>query len=254
MNIPLAGLRIAVTRPRDQSMDITEQIRMAGGEPLSYPLIDIALRHQAPDFLAAIDVMPDIYVFTSVNGVHAYIEGCRVIQKALLPHQLAYCVGKATANAAMQAGFAVAPTPQVFAAEHLVTLMGTPSDGRMRVLFVRGNLVEPTFSIQLAERGYQVMEAVGYETLTTPHARRLIDDIGQKNVDVITFYSGSAVKALLEIAPEGWLKDCILAAVGPKTGQAIQAYGYEPQVVAETASTSSLMEALVHFVTNNTGK
>ncbi len=249
---PLAGLRVAVTRPQEQSADLMELIRTAGGEALLYPLIDIVLRHQVADFIEAISKLPDIYVFTSVNGVRAFVEGNLTLESPVVPNLPTFCVGKATAQAASHAGFAVEPTPKVFAAENLIERIGKAREGRKRVLFVRGNLVEPDFANALSHMGFEVMEVIGYETVTTPFAVRLMEDVHQRKVDAITFYSGSAVKAFFDVSIKRMEWDGVLAAVGPKTAKVIREYGYEPQVVAETASTNSLMDSLIHYFISHT--
>ena len=247
VNRPLAGLRIAITRPLDQTEDVVARIHAAGGEARLYPLIDIALRHQSADFLQAIAIVPDLFVFTSVNGVRAYVAGCTELGHMVPKNQPAYCVGSATAKAAQAAGFAVQAMPQVFAAENLPTVIHAPQKSRTRILLVRGNLAEPLLPLRLEQAGYEVSEAIGYETTTSSAARHLFVDAQRQQVDVITFYSGSAVTALLTGQVTKLPSTCVLAAVGPKTAQVIKDFGYEAQVVATSASTEALIEALIQW-------
>jgi len=39
--LPLTGLKIVVTRPRDQTVGLARSIEQAGGVPLLFPLLDI---------------------------------------------------------------------------------------------------------------------------------------------------------------------------------------------------------------------
>ncbi|HCJ50705.1 MAG TPA: uroporphyrinogen III synthase, partial [Gallionella sp.] len=41
-NTPLQGLKILVTRPRDQALQLARGIAQAGGIPVLFPLLDIA--------------------------------------------------------------------------------------------------------------------------------------------------------------------------------------------------------------------
>lgn len=247
MSCPLTGWRIAITRPLDQTRDVVARIQDAGGEARLYSLIDIALRHRQTDFLNAIAAVPDLFVFTSVNGVRAYVAGCNELGNMIPKNLPAYCVGGATAKAAQAAGFAVQALPPVFAAENLPTVIHAPQKGRRRVLLVRGNLAEPLLPLRLAQAGYEVCEAIGYETIPTPAARQLFVDAQGQQVDVITFYSGSAVAALFTGQVTKLPSACVLAAVGPKTAQVIKDFGYEAQVVATSASTEALIESLIKW-------
>jgi uroporphyrinogen-III synthase len=40
-DLPLAGLKVVVTRPRDQALKLAQKIEQAGGVPLLFPLLDI---------------------------------------------------------------------------------------------------------------------------------------------------------------------------------------------------------------------
>lgn len=247
MNGSLAGWRVAITRPLAQSGDAVARIAREGGVALCYPLIDIVLRDGDAAFLQAIATPVDVWVFTSVNGVRAYVEGVKWLGSGVFSGQAAYCVGTATANAAKAVGFSVQVLPKVASAEHLPDVMGEAHRHRHRILLVRGNLADAALPRRLTQMGYEVNEAIGYETVTTDAADDLFLDACEQRVNAIAFYSGSAVKALLAGREQSLPLDCVLATVGPKTAEAAREYGYAPQVVAATASTVALVDALTAY-------
>jgi len=85
INLPLAGLKIAVTRPRDQAAPLARCIEQAGGIPLLFPLLDIApvadqsALHEQISRLAQFDLA----IFISPNAVQ---YGMAAIRAALSPH------------------------------------------------------------------------------------------------------------------------------------------------------------------------
>ena len=70
---PLAGRRIAVTRPRDQAEELVEGLRDQGALVVAHPLIAIVPPPDPGPLEAAVSEIEryDWVVFTSVNGVSA---------------------------------------------------------------------------------------------------------------------------------------------------------------------------------------
>src|SRR5574340_1209124 len=102
---PLAGLRIAVTRPRDQAAPLARRIEQAGGIPLLFPLLDIesaadqaALREQVSRLAQF-----DLAIFISPNAVQYGMAAIRAAGE--LPKNLKIAtVGQGSAKALRELG------------------------------------------------------------------------------------------------------------------------------------------------------
>lgn len=100
----LSGLVIAVTRDQQGSSELASLIRAKGAIVREYPLLNIEYR-TSDSIQGAMGVfVPDMVVFTSVHGVHAYemaFSEDPSYQWLTLPTA---CVGLKTAQAAKMIG------------------------------------------------------------------------------------------------------------------------------------------------------
>ena len=108
---PLAGHRIAVTRPQAQARALIEGLRELGAEPLSLPTIRIADPSDPGPLRQALDDLEryDWVAFTSVNGVDRF---WRELEAAGRPSSLpetmrVAAIGPATAEALRRRGVGV---------------------------------------------------------------------------------------------------------------------------------------------------
>jgi uroporphyrinogen-III synthase len=116
--LPLVGKRVLVTRAAHQAGKLSEGLRALGAEPVEVPVIEI----RPPSDFAPLDRVLrtldsyDWLILTSANTVHALAERAAALDLSLA----ATTVGKATAEAARQVGFAVALVPETYVAENLI--------------------------------------------------------------------------------------------------------------------------------------
>ena len=71
MTKPLAGIDILVTRPTHQAGELADKIRIAGGNPVLFPvleILDIPNLHPLLDLIGRLDEF-DIAIFISPNAV-----------------------------------------------------------------------------------------------------------------------------------------------------------------------------------------
>ena len=126
--LPLAGLRVLVTRAAHQAGKLSEGLRALGAESVEVPVLEI----QPPIDLApldralrALDSPSDSYdwlILTSANSVRSLQKRSEVLGLALTASSRSKvaAVGEATAAAARKAGFPVALVPEKYVAESLV--------------------------------------------------------------------------------------------------------------------------------------
>ena len=105
---PLSGLRILVTRPRDQAHILSDKLRALGALTFELPTIEIAPPQSHTQLDNAIHNLKayDWIIFTSVHGVQFFIDRLASLNVTLAKddHVKIAAVGPATAAALKHAG------------------------------------------------------------------------------------------------------------------------------------------------------
>lgn len=157
-NQPLHGLTIAVTRPREQAMQMMERIRQAGGVPLLFPLLDITAIEDTDALNGQIARLGqfNLAIFISPNAVHYGIAAIRASGE--LPQQLKIAtVGQGSAQALRESGISniIAPAER-FDSEGLLALPELQKVSGWRVMIFRGDGGRELLGDTLRERGATV--------------------------------------------------------------------------------------------------
>ncbi len=242
---PLAGRRIAVTRPREQGTLLTADVERLGGSVSLVPLVEIAPVEDSTELDHALRKLGryDWIVFTSANGVAAFRERLQT------PGQLASvrvaAVGPATAAAVGELGVETAFVPKEHEGRALVDGLGS-LDG-LRVLLPQGDLASPLLAEELRDRGAIVDALVAYRTI----ARRPTEDELRvlESADAIVLASGSAARSLASLAAEAdGIGGRLLVCIGPRTAAVAREVGLTVGLVADEASADGIIQALAtHF-------
>lgn len=157
---PLAGKTIVVTRPRAQAAPLAEGIATLGGEPLIFPLLEIAAAADPQPLAAAVARLADyaLAVFISPNAVDYSLPA--ILARGAWPAGLLpAAVGQGTVRALAAHGVAgcIAPSER-FDSEALLALpelAGERVAGR-RVAIFRGDGGRELLADTLRERGAEV--------------------------------------------------------------------------------------------------
>lgn len=249
---PLAGVRVAVTRPAEDALELAGLLEAAGAAPVLVPLTrilppadDASLRRAVTD--------PDRYdwiVFTSARAVRATAAAMPARHVAA---KLA-AVGPATAAAvaawsgrrpdvvsASTTGGGIVPAMQ----EH-----GSLQDAH--VLWPRAERPRPELPQALRSAGAILEDPVAYRTAADPEAaRRLADLAVAGDIDVITFTAPSAVDCFADV---GVPTACVVAVIGPATAAAARARGLDVHVEPQQPIISALVSALARFHNRGTSQ
>ncbi len=88
-NSPLTGLKIAITRPREQAVQLAQRIGQAGGNPLLFPLLDISAVQDTQTLHEQVSRLAqfDLAVFISPNAVQYGIAAIRTAGNLPCPPQ-----------------------------------------------------------------------------------------------------------------------------------------------------------------------
>jgi uroporphyrinogen-III synthase len=156
--LPLAGLNIVVTRPREQAVGLVQRIEQLGGTPLLFPLLEIAavsddraLREQTSRLRQT-----DLAIFISPNAVRYGMEAIRA--SGDMPVSLSIAsVGQGSASALRELGVEhiIVPTER-FDSESLLALPELQTVVGKRVMIFRGDGGRELLGDTLKARGAQV--------------------------------------------------------------------------------------------------
>jgi uroporphyrinogen-III synthase len=141
VTLPLAGLSIVITRPREQAAGLVQRIEQLGGKPLLFPLLEIAAVNDDCTLREQISRLKqtDFAIFISPNAVRYGMEAIRA--SGDMPASLRIAsVGQGSAKALRELGIKhiIAPTER-FDSESLLALPELQNVGGKRVMIFRGD-------------------------------------------------------------------------------------------------------------------
>jgi uroporphyrinogen-III synthase len=252
----LTGKRVVVTRPRAQATDLSEKLAALGMQPILFPTIEIVPpEDDALLAQAALQVEQfDWVVFTSVNGVHAFMQRMHDAGKGAgaLERVGVAAIGPATAQALAAQGIQPRAVPDEYVAERIPDQLGEVM-GR-RILLPRARIAREALAVELRRRGAIVQEVPAYDTRAAQPGPQDWAQLRQ-GVDVLTFTSSSTVRewlALMASQPDVPVGGALVACIGPITAQTAHEQGLHVDIVAQVYTTTGLVQAIAaHFLSNS---
>ena len=163
-DLPLTGLRVVVTRPRGQALELAQKIEQAGGVALLFPLLEITAIADTDALNGQIARLGqfNLAIFISPNAVRYGIAAIRAA--GALPRTLKIAtVGQGSARALRETGISniIAPTER-FDSEGLLALPELNKVSGWRVMIFRGDGGRELLGDTLTERGATVEYASCY--------------------------------------------------------------------------------------------
>lgn len=238
---PLAGVRVVVTRAREQSAALIEALESHGAEAVPVPVIEIV---DPPDGGAALRAAlarltaGDWLVITSPNGatrVAAELDGP-------LPAGVSVAViGPGTKRKAEAAGLTVDVVPDESIAEGLLGFLPRPGAGGGTMLLARAETGRDLLPEELGRRGWTVVDVAAYRTVAVPVDESALDAC--RHADVAAFTSASTVRHLVDGVGRDNLPP-VLACIGPATAAQAEELGLVPDIVATEHTIPGFVEAI----------
>lgn len=254
---PLLGKKILITRSRQQASRFAALLRAYGAEPVEVPTIELAPPSSWEPIDGAITELRnyDWLIFTSVNGVRAFVERCEVRQQPLneLQGHHICAIGPATAQELEAMGIRVDVVPGEYRAEAVVECLSAfPIAGR-RVLIPRAAVARDVLPRALTALGAQVEVVEAYRTL--PPTNGLAPDVYRlltaRAIDVVTFTSSSTVTNFAQLLGgidlAALLQSTVIACIGPITADTARTYGLTPAIIPHAYTVPALAQAIVDF-------
>jgi uroporphyrinogen III methyltransferase/synthase len=254
--LPLQGRRVVVTRAREQAGSLVERLRELGAEPLVCPAISIAPLEDFSLLDAAIARLDayDWVVFTSVNGVRAFVSRLSAVGgniRDLCSRRIA-AIGPATEAELRAIGCAPDFVPDTYVAEAIIVQI-EDVEGK-RILLPRADIARQALATGLRERGATVDEVAAYRTVHAGESTPLADLLSGGTVDAVTFTSSSTVRYTIEGMVEAGLdratatdllNQTAIVCIGPVTAATAAELGLRVAAVASEYTTEGLVTALL---------
>jgi uroporphyrinogen III methyltransferase/synthase len=253
---PLFGLRVLVTRTREQASELSRALAAAGAEPVELSSIEITQRYDEARLARAFgDLRGGAYawlLFTSANAVDIFFDALwsRGFDARAVRARIG-AIGPATAEALRKRGLRVdvSPAREAYTAEGLLAALTAEEVRGARVLVPRAEGARELLVDDLVGRRATVDEVTLYvATMPSGPEPEGLRRLRAGEIDVATFASSSTVRNLVamlgdDIEP---LRRCRIACIGPVTAAtAEELLGRPPDIVAEEHTIEGLVEALV---------
>ena len=256
---PLFGRRIVVTRARAQAGELSAMLRDLGSEVVEFPTIEIKPPEDSDPLDNAILELDnyDWLVFTSVNGVEAFLERLDhhgLDARAVPRGAKIAAIGPATADRLEVFGLRVDVVPREYRAESLLEEISDHPLSGEKVLIPRAKVAREILPEKLREAGAEVVVPPAYESVPSVEGKmdvaRMID---AGEVDCVTFTASSTVdNFVLAFGEEGavrLLEKSRVACIGPITAATAAGYGLRVDAEAREYTIPGLVEAVADFFT-----
>ena len=273
--LPLTGLKIVVTRPRDQAAQLARSIEHAGGVPLLFPLLDIAAVQDTKTLHEQVSRLAqfDLAIFISPNAVNYGIAAIRAAlspspshasgrgvrdsagegSSALPPTLKIATVGQGSAKALRESGIAnvIAPTGR-FDSAALLALPELQDVAGWRVMIFRGDGGRELLGDTLRARGAAVEYATCYQRGKPQQDAGALLSAGP---DAITVTSSEALGYLWQMLNDSGraaLRNTPLFVPHPRIAELAREQGWL-QVQVTASGDDGMLSALITWANQRTG-
>lgn len=250
--------KVVVTRPVERSESLAKIIRENNGQPIIVPTLELQLV-KSRELLYIVENIGeyDWIVFTSPAGVKSFFS---VYEKDSIPSKIAV-IGVKTEEILKKYGKTPDLIPEDFTAEGLLESFKSIDLKDKKIALPRTLSARNVLPEGLGGYGAEVTVAEAY-TSSIPKDKskiiKLMDDILNNEIDIITFTSPLTVHNLLQVIKnEKYEKydeflhklqsEVIVGSIGPITGKALKQYNI-PAIEANRYTVKDMIDALLQKI------
>ena len=255
---PLAGLNIAVTRPRLQAEQLAQGIEQAGGKAIRFPLLEIEPLKDLQPLHAFIARLPEfeLIIFISPNAVRygmQAVQAAGVLPPGVLPPRLKVAsVGQGSARALREFGVSSIIAPQnKFDSEALLMLPELQQVNGWRVAIFRGDAGRELLGDTLTVRGAHVEYVACYQRSRPQHDGSALLTQAPHALIVSSSEALAYLWDMLDAAGKTHVSALPLFVAHPRIAQAAQKMGFS-QVVTTTAGDDGVLTGLIAWAKSRT--
>jgi len=258
--LPLAGVRVVVTRAAHQAGSTVRAFEEAGARVELLPLLEVVPPADPEPLDRALARLEDFswVLFTSTNTVEQVLARLPADASAAVPEGVRIAaVGPSTGDALRERGF----TPDLEAtdarAEGLADLLGPCLTGGERVLLPQAADARPVLEELLLTAGALVTRVDAYDKRVPPESGERAREIfgaasAAGEIGWVTFTSPSIARNFFRLGEEVWRRDwpaarrgLLAVSIGPVTSAALRKLGVEPAAEAASPSDREMVEAVI---------
>lgn len=248
----LQGVRVLVTRPRDQAEKLALLIEGEGGEAIRFPVIEIAEPNDAQALLSVIDRLDQfgLAIFISPNAVNRAMN-LILARRGVWPRNVRIaCVGRGSAREFKHIGIenVIVPAGR-FDSEALLALPELKKVTGSKIVIFRGEGGRELLGDTLKARGADIEYAECYRR-TRPRAdiTPLLHRWTRGEIDIVSLTSVDGLRNLFDmLGPAGqpWLARTPVIVVGRRMAEVCRELGFQTEpLVAAQASNEAILEAI----------
>ncbi len=250
---PLFGLRVLITRPRQQAQEWAHQLELLGAIPTILPVVDI---QELTDYSKVDQTVEELriydwLVFTSANGVRAFLDRLLAIGKdlrALGRLQIA-AIGPKTAETLREYHLHPDLIPSAYRSEELVEALKPLVQGK-RVLLARADRGRDLLPKELSRIANVHQLTVYSQVDAVDPDSPILDNLRRGEIDCVTLTSSNIARAFLSLLDEisqsriqsGEVK---LVSISPVTSGIIREMGFPVAAEAEEYTVAGITRALI---------
>jgi len=250
---PLFGRRVLVTRPRHQAAELMRRFERLGAIAFSLPMLEV---REPADWTAVDHALKNLalyqwLVFTSVNGVHAFIQRLRALGydlRALGGLQLA-AIGPGTTQCLRTYYLEPDLVPSEYRSENLAAALKQRAQGQ-RVLLARADRGRDILRQELAESASVDQITVYSQVDLLPANQDALDGLRNGTIEFVTVTSSNIARALGDALDQeskanvksGRVK---LVSISPVTSAVIRELGLPVAAEAAEYTTAGVVQTLI---------
>lgn len=249
--LPLGGVKVLLTRPKELISETAKKLRSFGAEVLEIPAIatvrirDNALLSQGVRGLEQYQWI----VFTSPAGVRIFFEELAAQRADVrkLGNAKIAAIGGGTAKELAKHGLFADLVPETYDAAHLGAALADACRDGEKILIPRAAIGSRELTEALAKSGkkLQVDDIATYDTVyETEGLISVRDELEKGTIDYVVFTSASTVRGFAKAADGADLTRVKAVCIGRQTLEAADALGMQTWM-AQKASIDSLIDRLI---------
>ena len=256
--LPLAGYKVLLTRPRDLISSMAQKLRAQGAEVLELPAIRTEAIEDNEALRRAWKQMQQYQwlVFTSPTGVKVFFEQMKreCCDIRMLGTVKIAAIGEGTKKALRERGLFVDLMPEIYDGENLARTLAAELSGGENILIPRAEAGNLELVKILKEAGACVDDVATYRTCY--ESQDVIDEVAEfekGKIDCAVFTSASTVRGFAEAVQGLDFSKVKAACIGKQTRAEAEKYGMQTWM-AKKATMDSLVQLVIDMKNEGDGQ
>ena len=256
--LPLAGYKVLLTRPRDLISSMAQKLRAQGAEVLELPAIRTEATEDNEALRRAWKQMQQYQwlVFTSPTGVKVFFEQMKreCCDIRMLGTVKIAAIGEGTKKALRERGLFVDLMPEIYDGENLARTLAAELSGGENILIPRAEAGNLELVKILKEAGACVDDVATYRTCY--ESQDVIDEVAEfekGKIDCAVFTSASTVRGFAEAVQGLDFSKVKAACIGKQTRAEAEKYGMQTWM-AKKATMDSLVQLVIDIKNEGDGQ